>query len=286
MGTTSPRTQSRVDVPQPLLRSRRRRRRQWPVIVGVNAAFVPEGYLAGADAVASQRDAHRPRARRRDDARGRRRRHRRVQLRNPSRTSPPGSTAPRWRRWRRCPASSASPRTSSTEPHSGVERSARQRAAGVGCRTHRRRMGGGRHRHRHREDAQLPDRQGRRRKPATSNAGGGGVGSTTRAPAAPLASTAIGSGVPCARRRGCDHGTHVAGIAAGVNAPGGVNGVAPGASLVRAAGVHPRSTTRRLCAATPTPCTSALTSRTRCWRSTGSRRSPERATSTDRRRST
>ena len=46
-------------------------------------------------------------------------------------------------------------------------------------------------------------------------------------------STAVNSGLNCsATLEGCEHGTHVAGIAAGFAGPGGVNGVAPGANLV------------------------------------------------------
>ncbi len=65
-----------------------------------------------------------------------------------------------------------------------------------------------------------------------SNAGGLGSGAST-CPGGVPATTAVNSGVACnAAVGGCDHGTHVAGIAAGANAPGGVNGVAPGAGLL------------------------------------------------------
>ena len=47
-------------------------------------------------------------------------------------------------------------------------------------------------------------------------------------PGSSSSSTAPGSGLPC---RGCEHGTHVAGIAAGF-LPGGLSGVAPGAQLI------------------------------------------------------
>ena len=62
---------------------------------------------------------------------------------------------------------------------------------------------------------------------------GGASGSVSVCPGGVLSSTAVGSGVPCAANiEGCNHGTHVTGIAAGANAPGGVNGVAPGAGVL------------------------------------------------------
>lgn len=65
-----------------------------------------------------------------------------------------------------------------------------------------------------------------------SNAGGLGNG-TSVCPGGVSSSIAVGSGVPCSGTiGGCDHGTHVAGIAAGSNGPGGINGVAPGAGLI------------------------------------------------------
>jgi len=63
------------------------------------------------------------------------------------------------------------------------------------------------------------------------NAGGSGTGTST-CPGGGFASTAVGSSAPCSVADDCLHGTHVAGIAVGVNAPGGANGVAPGAQLV------------------------------------------------------
>ncbi|MEP7118671.1 MAG: S8 family serine peptidase, partial [Acidobacteriota bacterium] len=62
---------------------------------------------------------------------------------------------------------------------------------------------------------------------------GGTSGATSVCPGGALASTAVGSGVNCSLSiEGCDHGTHVGGIVAGVNAPGGASGVAPGATLL------------------------------------------------------
>jgi len=54
-------------------------------------------------------------------------------------------------------------------------------------------------------------------------------------PGGVTASTAPGSGVNCSVSQyggGCQHGTHVAGIVAGANGPGGAAGVAKGASLI------------------------------------------------------
>ncbi len=63
-----------------------------------------------------------------------------------------------------------------------------------------------------------------------SNSGGTGSGSSLCPGGAP-SSTADGSAAPCTITS-CDHGTHVAGIAAGGNGPGGVNGVAPAAGII------------------------------------------------------
>lgn len=56
-------------------------------------------------------------------------------------------------------------------------------------------------------------------------------GGASACPGGAPSSTAVGSAAPCVSV-GCDHGTHVAGIAAGANGPGGVNGMAPGASII------------------------------------------------------
>lgn len=66
-----------------------------------------------------------------------------------------------------------------------------------------------------------------------SNAGGGGtsIGGSSVCPGGVTSSVAVGSGVPCsAAIDGCDHGTHVAGIAAGTG--GSFHGVARDAGLL------------------------------------------------------
>ncbi|MDH4064977.1 MAG: S8 family serine peptidase [Acidobacteriota bacterium] len=91
-----------------------------------------------------------------------------------------------------------------------------------------------------------------------SNGNGLGAG-TTVCPGGVTASTAVGSGVPCsASISGCDHGTHVAGIAAGANGAGGMNGVAPGANLV-AMQVFTRFDDAAACGGAP-PCVASYTS--------------------------
>ena len=65
-----------------------------------------------------------------------------------------------------------------------------------------------------------------------SDSNGGGPG-TSVCPGGVGSATGPGTGAACsAAIDGCDHGTHVAGIVAGANGPGGINGVAPGASLM------------------------------------------------------
>lgn len=59
----------------------------------------------------------------------------------------------------------------------------------------------------------------------------GGAGGTSVCPGGALASTSVDSGAPCSLD-GCDHGTQSSGVAAGANAPDGANGVAPGATVL------------------------------------------------------
>lgn len=60
-----------------------------------------------------------------------------------------------------------------------------------------------------------------------------GVAASGTCPGGGASSTAVGSGVPCTYAAdGCRHGTHVAGIAAGVNDGVGFNGVAPLAGVI------------------------------------------------------
>lgn len=94
-----------------------------------------------------------------------------------------------------------------------------------------------------------------------SNAGGTGTG-TTVCPGGVTASTAVGSGVPCNAGADCQHGTHVAGIAAGANGPGSApKGVAPGASVI-AVQVFTRFDSTSVCGTAPgdVPCASAYVS--------------------------
>jgi subtilisin family serine protease len=65
-----------------------------------------------------------------------------------------------------------------------------------------------------------------------SNAGGAGVG-TSLCPGGAGSSTAPNSGLHCNTAvSGCDHGTHVAGIAAGANGTGGIHGVARASNII------------------------------------------------------
>jgi subtilisin family serine protease len=89
-----------------------------------------------------------------------------------------------------------------------------------------------------------------------SNALGLGSGTTSVCPGG-VNSPTSGGGACAATTEGCDHGTHVAGIAAGANGPSGVNGVAPGAPI-HAIQVFSQTTTG--CNAPFTACTTAYTS--------------------------
>lgn len=73
-------------------------------------------------------------------------------------------------------------------------------------------------------------------------------------PGGTSSSTASGAGAPCSGMSGCEHGTHVAGIAAGRNYSGGpgINGVAPDAGII-AVQVFSKFTTTTNCGASA-PC--------------------------------
>jgi Subtilase family/Fibronectin type III domain len=96
-----------------------------------------------------------------------------------------------------------------------------------------------------------------------SGAGGGqptGGGASSVCPGGVFSSTAVGSGVNCsAAIDGCEHGTHVGGIAAGANGPGAINGVAPGANLIAMQVFTRIDGNALLCGADPT-CTASFTS--------------------------
>ena len=89
-----------------------------------------------------------------------------------------------------------------------------------------------------------------------SNAGGLG-GAVSNCPDGTNASTAPGAGVNCAAGvNGCDHGTHVAGIAAGANAA--FSGVARDSSIL-AIQVFSRFNSFVDCGSTPAPCVLSFT---------------------------
>ena len=84
-----------------------------------------------------------------------------------------------------------------------------------------------------------------------------GEGATSVCPGG-INSTAVDSGVPCpAGVEGCDHGTHVAGIAAGTGAT--FSGVAKGASII-AIQVYSRVDDVTFCSPDPSPCVGAYDS--------------------------
>jgi len=87
---------------------------------------------------------------------------------------------------------------------------------------------------------------------------GGGLAGTSLCPGGVTSSTLTGSGGACSGVSGCEHGTHVAGIAAGFNAPDGSHGVARGASIISMQ-VFTRFTTVADCGGAP-PCLGAFTS--------------------------
>ncbi len=255
MGTTSPRTQSRVDVPQ-RVSERAAAGELVPVIVGVNAAFVPEGYLGGADAVASQRESI---ARVLDDVMTRAAgtgatigssyeilpfftaRLDRVALE--ALATLPGVVSIAENELERVHLASSVPLVNAPPAWAAGHTGAGWMVAIVDTgieKTH----------------SFLTS------KVVTEgcyvNAGGAGGGGSTCL-GGTVASTAVGSGAPCSVASDCSHGTHVAGIAAGFNAPGGINGVAPGASL-GAFQVFTVFTDPADCSPDPAPCTGTFPS--------------------------
>jgi subtilisin family serine protease len=256
MGASTPRTQVRVDV-SPRVVDRLAAGGSVPVVVGVDARFVPEGYLADRDAVASQREGI---ARVLDDVMTRAAgagitvgssyeilpfftaRVDRAAL--AALAAMPGvvsiapneverahllssvpliNTAPAWG------AGHTGAGWTVSVIDTGVENTHSFLAGKVvaeGCYV---------------------------------NAGGAGGGTNT-CPGGGLASTAVGSGVPCSVASDCFHGTHVAGIAAGAGGPGSApNGVAPGAS-VAAFQVFTVFSDPLDCSPDPAPCTGTFPS--------------------------
>lgn len=229
MGTTSPRTQTRVDVPQSVA-DRVASGGLAVVIVGVDATFVPEGDLADREAVARQRDTI---ARALDD----------VMTRARDTGAVVGSSLGIFpfftaRVDRAALEALATMRGVTSIVENAVDRvdlassvpiinAAPTLASGITGAGWRVAIA----------DTGIEKTHGFLTGKVVSeacyvNAGGAGTGTGT-CPGGGFASTAVGSGVPCTASNDCSHGTHVAGIAAGVNAGGtGVNGVAPGAQLI------------------------------------------------------
>ncbi len=253
MGTVSPRTQTRVDVPQRVA-DRAAAGDAVSIIVGVDATFVPEGDLPGADAVASQRDAI---ARVLADVMGRAAdagavlgssleilpffaaRVTRESLE--ALATMRGVVSIEENGLDRADLASSVPITNAPAAwaagHTGAGRAVAIIDTGIE-KTHSFLTG----------------------KVVSEacyvNAGGAGFGTGT-CPGGGLTSTAVGSGVPCTVASDCGHGTHVAGIAAGANGPGGANGVAPGASLL-AMQVFTRFDNPDDCTPDPAPCTASF----------------------------
>lgn len=59
-----------------------------------------------------------------------------------------------------------------------------------------------------------------------------GMGRSSLCPGSVTQTTANNSGLPCSGINSCDHGTHVAGIAAGLNGDGNIDGVAKSADII------------------------------------------------------
>ncbi len=112
-----------------------------------------------------------------------------------------------------------------------------------------------------------------------SDSNGAGSG-TSVCPGGVGSATGPGTGAACsAGIEGCDHGTHVAGIVAGANGPGGMNGVAPGASVM-AVQVFTRFDGAAGCGAGDPRPASAPSTRTSSAASSACSPRPARATST------
>ena len=256
MGTTSPRTQTRVDVPQALI-DRAAAGGEISVIVGVAGRFVPEGDLASADAVAQQRATIRQQV---ADAMSRAAavgvavgasfetipfftaRVNRASLEALATTA--GVTQIGEDEQMK-PTLNVSPGLINAPPawsagHTGAGMAVAVLDTGVDT-THAF-LGG-----RVAAQACYSNALGAG-DPATSSVCPGGVNSDTA------------GGGPCpANVDGCNHGTHVAGIVAGDGGPSGARGIAPAASIV-AVQVFSQLNSTTDCSPNPSPCTTAYTS--------------------------